>query len=98
MKKHFEAYLTFIENELGVKLLDWQKIVLRAVYDGEYPVVQGRLGGKLIAERATEMLKEEINRDTGVLPHRMYDLDGYSADTAMCDESWNENIEWEKEK
>ena len=96
MKKPFEAYLAFIENKLGCKLLDWQKTVLRAVYDDKYPIVQGRLSGKFVAYRAAEMLKEEMDRDNGLLPWA-YELDGYSTTVVTCDENWRENIKWEKE-
>ena len=97
MKKSFETYLTFIENELGVQLLCWQKMALRAIYDGHYPYISSVRGGKVIMERAAEMLAEEINRDTGIIPPRLYELEGYSADATMCDEGWNESIEQEKE-
>ncbi len=86
MTKPFETYLTFIENELGCKLLDWQKTVLREIYNGKYPIVQGRLGGKFVAYRAAEMLKEEMSRDNGNLPPRLYELDGYTTDVVTCDE------------
>ena len=86
MKKPFEDYLAFIEKELGCKLLDWQKIVLREVYDGKYPIVQGRRCGKFIVYRAAEMLKEEMDRDAGNLPARLYELDGYSADVETYDD------------
>jgi hypothetical protein len=98
MKRPFEHYLTFIEHELGCKFFDWQKIALRGIYDGKYPIVQGRLCGKFIAYRAAELLKEEMDRDAGNLPSRPYELDGYAINVVMCDENWGENIEWEKEK
>ena len=88
MKKPFDDYLTFIENELGVQLLCWQKMALRAVYDGHYPYISGGRGGKVIMERAEEMLKEEMDRDTGNLIPRLYELDGYSTTVVTCDENW----------
>lgn len=97
MKKSFETYLTFIEHELSCKLLDWQKKVLHAIYEGYYPYVSGGRRGKMIVCRAAELLKEEINRDIGNLPPHLYELDGYSSDNVMCDEGWGENIIWEKE-
>ena len=97
MKKPFETYLTFIENELGVKLLYWQEMVLRAIYDGKYPIVSCVRNGKTIIDKAAQRLKEEIDRDAGILPHRLYELDGYSTTVVTCDENWGENIEWEKE-
>ena len=96
-KKPFEHYIDFIEHELDCKLLDWQKIVLCEIYDGKYPIVQGQLNGKFAAYRAAEMLYEEMNRDAGNLPPRLYELDGYSTTVVTCDENWGENIEWEKE-
>lgn len=98
MKKPFEDYIDFIEHELGCKLLDWQKRALRGIYDGKYPIVQGRLCGKFIAYRAAKLLKEEIDRDTGTLPSHLYKLDGYAINVVTCDENWGENIEWKKEK
>lgn len=60
--KSFEDCLGFIENELGCKLFDWQKTMLRAIYDGKYPIVQGRLCGKFAAYRAAQLLKEEMEK------------------------------------
>ena len=97
MKKPFETYLTFIENELGCKLICWQQMALHAIYDGHYLCISNIRNGKVIMYRAAQLLKEEMNRDAGNLPPRLYELDGYSADAAMCDEGWRENIEWEKE-
>lgn len=97
MKKPFEAYLTFIESELGVKLLCWQKMVLHAIYNGHYPCVSNVRGGKVIMELAAEMLKEEIDRDTGCRLPRLYELDSYSTTIVTRDENWGENIEWKKE-
>ena len=78
-KKPFEHYLAFIENELGFKLFDWQKTLLREIYDGKYPIIQGRLCGKVVAYRAAEMLKAEMERDNEILP-QSYKLDGYTTD------------------
>lgn len=98
MKKPFEDYLTFIENELGCKLLDWQKQVLRNEYEGKhYHYHFGRISGKYVLLEASRMLKEEMNRDAGSLPPRSYELDGYAINVVTCDENWGENIEWEKE-
>ena len=98
MKKSFEAYLAFIENELGCKLLDWQKTILRNEYEGKHYCYNfGRISGKYVLYQAARMLKEEIDRDGGCLPARLYELDGYSTTVVMCDENWGENIAWEKE-
>ena len=97
MKKPFETYITFIENELGVKLLCWQKMALEAVYKGYHPYISGVRNGKVIMKRAAELLKEEIDRDIGTIPPRSYAPDGYTIDVVACDENWGENIIWEKE-
>ena len=98
MKKPFEAYLTLIESTLEVRLFDWQKEILRAIYDDKhlywYP---GRISGVTQFYRAVEILYEEINRDRGNLPSNLYELDGYTTTVATCDENWGENIIWEKE-
>ena len=91
MKRPFENYLAFIEHELGCKLIDWQKTVLREIYDGKYPIVQGRLCGKFAAYRAALMLKEEMDRDSGCLPARLYEFDGYTTDIVIYDELEKEN-------
>lgn len=101
MKRPFEDYLAFIEHELGCKLLDWQKTILRNEYDGKHYCYHfGRITGKYMLYRAAEILQEEINRDNGCLPARLYELDGYKADSVTYDDAeWInlENIECEKE-
>ena len=98
MKKPFETHITFIEHELGVKLLDWQKDVLLHIYNGNLGRIYfGRRCGITMLTRAALMLYEEMARDTGNLPHRLYELEGYTTTVVMCDEDWGENIEWEKE-
>ena len=97
MKKPFEDYLHFLENDLGIKFLYWQEMVLRAIYDGKYPIVSCVRNGKTIIDKAAKLLKEEMDRDTGNLPPRLYKLDGYAVNVVTCDENWGENIEWEKE-
>jgi hypothetical protein len=90
MKKPFEDYLAFIEHELGCKLFDWQKIVLRNEYEGKHYCRHfGRISGKYAMYRAAEILKEEMDRDNGILPW-FYKLDGYTTDVVIYDE-------WEKE-
>lgn len=92
MIKSFEHYLAFIEHELGCKLLDWQKTVLRNEYDDKHYCYHfGRISGKYVMCRAAEMLKEEMARDGGCLPARLYELDGYTADTVIYDELEKEN-------
>ena len=91
-KKPFETYLAFIEHELGCKLLDWQKSVLREVYDGKnYRYYFGRLNGITMLYRAESILEKEMARDSGCLPARLYELDGYTTDTVIYDELEKEN-------
>ncbi len=91
-KKPFETYLAFIEHELGCKLLDWQKSVLREVYDGKnYRYCFGRLNGVTMLYRAESILEEEIARDSECLPARLYELDGYTTGTVIYDELEKEN-------
>ena len=97
MKKPFETYIKFIENEFGIKLLNWQKMALEGIYNDYRPYISCARGGKRIMELAAEVLKEEIDRDTGIIPSRLYELDGYSTTVVTCDENWGENIIWEKE-
>ena len=97
MKKPFKVYINFIENELGIKLLCWQKESLEAIYNGYRPYISCVRGGKVTMERAAALLAEEIDRDEGLLPARLYELDGYAIDIVTCDENWGENIIWEKE-
>ena len=91
MKKPLETYLALIENQLGVQLLCWQKMVLQAIYDGHHPYVSGIRSGKAIMCRAAKLLKDEINQDIGNLPSRLYELDGYTVDTVIYDELVKEN-------
>jgi hypothetical protein len=91
MKKPFEDYLTFIENQLGVELLYWHKMVLKAVYDGCHPYVYGVRNGKMIMEKEAKLLKEEMDRDIGNLPPHLYKLDGYTTDIVIYDELEKEN-------
>lgn len=97
MKKPFKTYIKFIESEFGIKLLHWQKVALEGIYNGYCPYISCVRGGKGILERAAELLKEEIDRDEGILPPHQCKLDGYSTTVMTCDENWGENIIWEKE-
>ena len=93
MKKPFEAYITFIENELGVQLLCWQKVALEAIYNGHLPCISNIRNGKMVMYVAAQLLKEEMERDGESLPPRLYELDGYVINVVTCDEDWGENIE-----
>lgn len=67
-KKPFEHYLAFIENMLDCELMDWQKRILRHIYNGDkirwYPfsnligLEQFHEAAKILHE---EMLKEDNN-------------------------------------
>lgn len=93
MKKPFETYLSFIENQLGVQLLCWQKMVLQAIYDGHYPYVSGVRCGKSTMIQAVDLLRDEIARDVGDLPSWQYELDGYTTNIVTYDD----DIKWKKE-
>lgn len=100
-KKPFEDYLSFIEHELGCKLLDWQKAILQNEYAGKHYCYHfGRISGKYVLYRAAQILEEEMARDNGCLPARLYELDGYASETvAYEDVEWInlETTEWKKE-
>lgn len=92
MKQPFENYLAFIEHELGTPLLDWQKTILRNEYEGKHYCYNfGRITGKHVLYQAALMLKEEIARDSGCLPVRLHELDGYTTNTVIYDELEKEN-------
>lgn len=63
-KKPFEHYLAFIEDTLQCKLFDWQKNVLRYVYNGEhlcyYPA---RCHGVTILEQAILILYMAMEKE-----------------------------------
>ena len=63
MIKDPEDYLVFIENQLEVKLFDWQKIILRKLCNGEYPIVKVMRNGKFALYQAAQMLKEELEKE-----------------------------------
>lgn len=91
MKKPFEQYVSFIEYTLGTQLLCWQKEVLRAIYNDYCPYVTGVRNGRMVMHQAVQLLKEEINRDIGCLPARLYKLDGYTTEVVTYDELEKEN-------
>lgn len=84
--KNFEEYINFIEYALDTPLLDWQKEALRGIYNGCCPYVYGVRNGKMMMYRAALILKEEMARDSGCLPARLYGLDGYTTDNVIYDE------------
>lgn len=98
MKKPFEHYITLIENVLEFKLFSWQKDVLLQIYSGNLgSICFGRQGGITMLTTAALIMCEEMDRDTGNLPPRLYELDGYTADVVTCDDDWKNIIEWVKE-
>ena len=91
-KKPFETHLAFIENELNLKLFDWQKQVLRNEYEGKrYSYHFSRTLGKYVLLEAARIFKEEMKRDAGSLSPRLYELDGYTTDIVIYDELEKEN-------
>ena len=98
MKKPFETYIVLIENILECKLFSWQKDVLLQIYNGNFGrICFARQQGITMLDTAAVILCDAINRDTGNLPPRLYEFDGYTADVTACDEGWRENIKWKKE-
>lgn len=56
--KTFEDCLAFIENQLGVQLLDFQKDVLKKLYDNEnYVIIYARHSGKMILRYAITLME-----------------------------------------
>lgn len=98
MKKPFEDYLDFLENDLGYKFFEYQKALMRQVYEGKrvYYCANRYCNTHWLYD-AMRRLKEEMDRDNGILPW-FYKLDGYTTDIVVYDEGWGKNIEWEKEK
>lgn len=64
MVKTFEDCLSFIENQLGVQLLAWQKEALQKIYENElyYYIPGGRGCGKTTFVKAAQLL-EEIKKE-----------------------------------
>jgi hypothetical protein len=66
-KNSFETYLALIEPALDYPLHEWQKLVLRYIYEGKdniYPVyMYGDCLDKAILRQAAELLKEQMNKE-----------------------------------
>lgn len=63
-KYTFEEYLSFVEGELGIQLLSWQKLVLQKIYNGEYGYyMPGRTTGRVITYEASKRLKELMKEE-----------------------------------
>lgn len=90
MKKPFEEYIAFLENDLGYQFFESQKALMRQVYEGKrvYHCANRYCNTHWLYD-AMRRLKEEMDRDNGILPW-FYKLDGYTMDTVIYDE-------WEKE-
>ena len=55
----FEDYLYFIENELGISMLYWQKECLRMIYENKpYDIPGGRGCGRTVFKKAAKLLEE----------------------------------------
>lgn len=92
MKKPFEEYLAFLENDLGYQFFEYQKALMRQVYEGKQVYYCGnRYCNTHWLYDAMRKLKEEMARDNGCLPTRLYELDGYTADAVIYDELEKEN-------
>lgn len=61
--KTFEDCLAFIENQLGVHLLLWQKEALRLIYENKrFYLIPNTRGGKTTFVKAAQLL-EEIKKE-----------------------------------
>lgn len=65
--KHFKELIVQIEPLLDYPLREWQKLVLRYIYEGKdniYPVyMHGACLDKAILRQAAELLKEQMNKE-----------------------------------
>ena len=58
----FENHITYIENELDIELLTWQKEVLYYHYKHPYAVIcLPKASGKTILKQAIKLLDEKEN-------------------------------------
>ena len=69
MKKSFESYLDFVENQLGIELLGYQKEIMRRCYDKSnlyitYPPSVGRTYLKILLEFTKVLLHDGMTNDT----------------------------------
>ena len=64
MNKPFEHYLTIVEDTLEYKLFDWQKDVLRYIYNGEhYCLYCGRHFGLTMLDQAILILYMAMDKE-----------------------------------
>lgn len=91
MKKPFEEYLGFIETQMSIELLEWQKTILRESYEKpkRYYCIN-RWSDTHWCYEALRLLGEEMERDNGCLPW-LYKPDGYTTDIVIYDELEKEN-------
>ena len=60
----FENYLTFIENELNVQLLPYQKEILKMVYEGkQFYYTPARYRDRCITLQGIELLTGLMNEE-----------------------------------
>lgn len=64
-KYTFEEYLSFIEDQLGIQLLDYQKYILEKIYNSEYVYfIPARTMCRENLFQAQKILKELIEEET----------------------------------
>lgn len=64
MNNTFESYLAFIENELNIKLLPYQKEILRMTYEGKkFYYISSMHYGRGITLQGLELLAKIMNVD-----------------------------------
>lgn len=67
--KSFEEYMDYLENELGIKMLDFQKEIMRRCYEQKkiyitYPPHVGRTDFRVLCAAIKELLKDGTNNET----------------------------------
>ena len=91
-KRPFEEYLAFLENDLGYQFFDFQKALRRQVYEGKHVYYcANRYCNTHWLYDAMRRLKEEIDRDNGILPW-LYRPDGHTTEVVIYDELEKENL------
>ena len=91
MNKPFEDYLGFIETQMSVELLEWQKAILREHYEKpKHYYCSTRWSDMHWCYEALRLLSEEMERDNGYLPW-LYKPEGYTTEVVIYDELEKEN-------
>ena len=62
-KLTFEGHLSFIENELSIKLLDWQKEVLQKIYENNPYYFRPARGIGITTLNKAMILLEELKKE-----------------------------------